>query len=223
MKTVFWNYGDFAKNMVASFIRIAGKPLGLIANSTRHLGGAIDSDAADKAARFLQLCNAFDLPVLSLCDTPGFMVGPDHEQTGLIRHASRLFLSAAALEVPIITILVRKAYGLGAMAMAGGSFHTSYLSLAWPSAEMGGMGLEGAIKLGYKKELEAIVDLDQREERYQALVAEAYERGKAINAAETLEFDEVIDPVDTRKRITTALSCFQKIKQKTPAISTAGN
>ena len=173
--------------------------MGLIANSTRHLGGAIDSDAADKAARFLQLCNAFDLPVLSLCDTPGFMVGPDHEQTGLIRHASRLFLSAAALEVPTITILVRKAYGLGAMAMAGGSFHTSYLSLAWPSAEIGGMGLEGAIKLGYKKELEAIVDLDQREERYQALVAEAYERGKAINAAETLEFDEVIDPVDTRK------------------------
>ena len=205
---------DFAKNMVTSFIRIEGKPMGLIANSTRHLGGAIDSDAADKAARFLQLCNAFDLPVLSLCDTPGFMVGPDHEQTGLIRHASRLFLSAAALEVPILTILVRKAYGLGAMAMAGGSFHTSYLSLAWPSAEMGGMGLEGAIKLGYKKELEAIVDFDQREERYQALLAEAYERGKAINAAETLEFDEVIDPVDTRKRITTALSCFPKNKTK---------
>ena len=198
----------FAKNMVTALIRIQGKPMGLIANSTRHLGGAIDSDAADKAARFLQLCNAFGLPVISLCDTPGFMVGPEHEQTGLIRHSSRLFLSAAALTVPLITVLVRKAYGLGAMAMAGGSFHTSFLSLSWPSAEIGGMGLEGAIKLGYKKELEAIDDLAKREERYQKLVASAYEKGKAINAAETLEFDEVIDPVNTRKRITSALSCF---------------
>ena len=142
---------EFAKNMITALVRIEGKPMGLIANSTRHLGGAIDSDAADKAARFLQLCNAFGLPVISLCDTPGFMVGPEHEKAALIRHSSRLFLSAAALDIPMITILVRKGYGLGAMAMAGGSFHTSYLTLAWPSAEIGGMGLEGAIKLGYKK------------------------------------------------------------------------
>ena len=199
---------EFAKNMVTALVRIEGKPMGLIANSTRHLGGAIDSDAADKAARFLQLCNAFGLPVISLCDTPGFMVGPEHEKAALIRHSSRLFLSAAALDIPMITILVRKGYGLGAMAMAGGSFHTSYLTLAWPSAEIGGMGLEGAIKLGYKKELEAIDDLKMREQRYNELVAIAYEKGKAINAAETLEFDEVIDPVDTRKRIISALSCF---------------
>ena len=136
------------------------------------------------------------------------MVGPEHEKAALIRHSSRLFLSAAALDIPMITILVRKGYGLGAMAMAGGSFHTSYLTLAWPSAEIGGMGLEGAIKLGYKKELEAIDDLKMREQRYHELVAIAYEKGKAINAAETLEFDEVIDPVDTRKRILSALSCF---------------
>ena len=206
--SVFELRSAFAKNMVTALIRIEGKPLGLIANSTSHLGGAIDSDAADKAARFLQLCNAFGLPVLSLCDTPGFMVGPEHEKTGLIRHSSRLFLSAAALDVPLLTILIRKAYGLGAMAMAGGSFHSSFLCLAWPSAEIGGMGLEGAIKLGYKKELDAIEDPIKREEHYQALVAKAYEKGKAINAAETLEFDEVINPTETRKRILTALSCF---------------
>ena len=128
---------EFAKNMVTALVRIEGKPMGLIANSTRHLGGAIDSDAADKAARFLQLCNAFGLPVISLCDTPGFMVGPEHEKAALIRHSSRLFFDAAALDIPMITILVRKGYGLGAMAMAGGSFHTSYLTLAWPSAEIG--------------------------------------------------------------------------------------
>ena len=199
---------QFAKNMVTALIRIEGKPYGVIANSTRHLGGAIDSDAADKAARFLQLCNAFNLPVISLCDTPGFMVGPEHEAKGLIRHSSRLFLSAAALEVPLITIVLRKAYGLGAMAMAGGSFHASFLTLAWQSGEFGAMGLEGAVKLGYKKELEAIKDEKERQHLYDQLVAQEYEKGKAINAAETLEFDEVIDPVETRNRIATAHSCF---------------
>ncbi len=146
---------DFALNMITALIRIEGKPMGVIANSTRSLGGAIDSDAADKAARFLQLCNAFGLPVISLCDTPGFMVGPDQEERGIIRHSSRLFITAASLDVPMITIVLRKAYGLGAMAMAGGSFHASFLTLSWQSGEFGAMGLEGAVKLGYKKELTA--------------------------------------------------------------------
>ena len=197
---------DFAKNICTALIRLEGKPMGLIANSTKYLGGAIDSDAADKASRFLQLCNAFDLPVLSLCDTPGFMVGPTHEQQGLIRHASRLFLATAALSVPVITLVLRKAYGLGAMAMAGGSFHQSYLTLSWPSGEFGAMGLEGAVKLGFKKELETCKDESEKTKLYENLVAQEYAKGKAINAAETLEFDEVIDPVDTRKRIVTALN-----------------
>ena len=199
---------QFAKNMVTALIRIEGKPYGVIANSTRHLGGAIDSDAADKAARFLQLCNAFNLPIISLCDTPGFMVGPEHEAKGLIRHSSRLFLSAAALEVPMITIVLRKAYGLGAMAMAGGSFHASFLTLSWQSGEFGAMGLEGAVKLGFKKELNAIQNETERQILYDQLVAQEYQKGKAINAAETFEFDEVIDPVTTRKRIATARGCF---------------
>jgi len=206
--TVLELRAQFAKNMVTALIRIEGKPFGIIANSTRHLGGAIDSDAADKAARFLQLCNAFNLPIISLCDTPGFMVGPEHEAKGLIRHSSRLFLSAAALEVPMITIVLRKAYGLGAMAMAGGSFHASFLTLSWQSGEFGAMGLEGAVKLGFKKELNAIQNETERQTLYDQLVAQEYQKGKAINAAETFEFDEVIDPVTTRNRIATARGCF---------------
>lgn len=197
---------DFAKNICTALIRIEGKPIGLIANSTQYLGGAIDSDAADKAARFLQLCDAFNLPIVSLCDTPGFMVGPSHERQGLIRHASRLFLATATLTVPIITVVLRKAYGLGAMAMAGGSFHQSFLTLSWPSGEFGAMGLEGAVKLGFKKELETVKDEAEKAKLYEDLVAQEYEKGKAINAAETLEFDEVIDPTHTRKRITTVLN-----------------
>lgn len=198
---------DFALNMITALIRVQGKPMGLIANSTRFLGGAIDSDAADKAARFLQLCNAFGLAVISLCDTPGFMVGPDHEEQGLIRHSSRLFITAASLDVPMITIVLRKAYGLGAMAMAGGSFHASFLTLSWQSGEFGAMGLEGAVKLGYNKELAATKNKKEHDALYDKLVAKEYEKGKAINAAETLEFDEVIDPIETRKRIATAMDC----------------
>lgn len=211
---------EFAKNMVTALVRIEGKPYGVIANSTRHLGGAIDSDAADKAARFLQLCNAFSLPLISLCDTPGFMVGPEHEAKGLIRHSSRLFLSAAQLEVPIITIVLRKAYGLGAMAMAGGSFNASFLTLSWQSGEFGAMGLEGAVKLGYKKELNAAQNEEERQALYEQLVAQEYEKGKAINAAETLEFDEVIDPIETRNRIVTARGCFN-LNPKNPSGSSS--
>lgn len=207
--------GGFARNMVTALVRIEGKPLGLIANSTRHLGGAIDSDAADKAARFMQLCDAFGLPILSLCDAPGFMVGPDCEKTGMVRHASRLFLTAAALRVPILTVVLRKAYGLGAMAMAGGSLHESLFTVAWPTGEFGAMGLEGAVKLGFRKELEAKTDPAAQQALYQKLVKDAYDHGKALNAAATLEFDEVIDPKDTRKWIRTALNGISKIP-KTP-------
>ena len=204
--------GGFAKNMVTALVRIEGKPIGLIANSTRHLGGAIDSDASDKAARFMQLCNAFGLPILSLCDVPGFMVGPDCEQTGMVRHASRMFLTGSNLSVPILTVVLRKAYGLGAMAMAGGSLHESFFTIAWPTAEFGAMGLEGAVKLGFKKELDAQTNPEERQALYEKLVTEAYQKGMAINAATSLEFDEVIDPKETRKWITTAL---ESISSKT--------
>lgn len=195
----------FARNMVTALVRIAGRPMGLIANSTRHLGGAIDSAAADKASRFLQLCDAFGLPILSLCDAPGFMVGPEHEQLGLVRHSSRMFLTAANIQVPLLTVVLRKAYGLGAMAMAGGSFHQSFLSVAWPTAEFGAMGLEGAVQLGFRKELEAAATEEERATLYEKLVQKAYRKGQAITAASSLEFDEVIDPKDTRTWIQRAL------------------
>lgn len=207
---------NFARNMVTSLVRIGGRPLGLIANSTRHLGGAIDSAAADKAARFMQLCDAFHLPIISLCDVPGFMVGPEYEQTGLVRHTSRMFLAAASLRVPILTIVLRKAYGLGAMAMAGGSFHRSFFTIAWPTGEFGAMGLEGAVKLGFKKELEAANSPQERQALYDKLVQGAYRKGKAVNAATVMEFDEVIDPKDSRKWI---LQALESIPSKTSLIS----
>lgn len=204
--------GGFAKNMVTAFIRIEGRPMGLIANSTRHLGGAIDSDAADKAARFLQLCNAFGMPIVSLCDAPGFMVGPDCEKTAMVRHSSRMFLAGAALQVPLLTVVLRKAYGLGAMAMAGGSLHESFFTVAWPTGEFGGMGLEGAVKLGFRKELEAATDPEERQVLYDKLVKALYQKGKALRAAAYLEFDEVIDPKDTRLWIMTALQSITTSK-----------
>jgi acetyl-CoA carboxylase carboxyltransferase component len=188
----------FGRGMVTAFARIEGKPIGIVANNPMHLAGAITSDCADKAARFLQLCEAFALPVLFLCDTPGIMVGPDAETTALVRHASRLFLAGAALTVPFMTVVLRKGYGLGAQAMAGGSFRAPLMTVAWPTGEFGGMGLEGAVKLAYRKELDAITDPDAREAKYDAMVADAYARGAALNTATYFEIDDVIDPAETR-------------------------
>ncbi len=188
----------FARGMVTVLARIEGHPVGIVANNPMHLAGAITSDAADKAARFLQLCEAFALPVLFLCDTPGIMVGPEAEKTGLVRHASRLFLAGAALTVPFMTVVLRKGYGLGAQAMAGGSFRAPLMTVAWPTAEFGGMGLEGAVKLAYRKELDAIADADARQARFDAMVADAYERGTALSTATYFEVDDVVDPAETR-------------------------
>jgi acetyl-CoA carboxylase carboxyltransferase component len=175
-----------------------------VANNPQHQAGAIDSDGADKAARFMQLCDSFDLPVLFLCDTPGIMVGPEAEQTAQVRHVSRLFVTGASLTVPFGTVILRKAYGLGAQAMAGGSFKAPLFCVAWPTGELGGMGLEGAVRLGYRRELEAIDDPAEREAAFEEMVARAYEHGKALNAASHFEIDDVIDPADTRRWITTA-------------------
>jgi acetyl-CoA carboxylase carboxyltransferase component len=196
----------FAPEMVTALLRIEGKPLGVIANDTRHVAGAITSDAADKAARFLQLCEAFDLPVVSLVDTPGIMVGPEAEATGLVRHASRLLLAGAALTVPLIAVVLRRGYGLGAQAMTGGSMHEPLLTLAWPAAHLGPMGLEGAVRLALRKELEAIADEKEREQRVRDLTAAAEENAKALNAAALFEIDDVIDPAETRALIAATLA-----------------
>ncbi len=200
----------FAPGMITAFIRVEGRPMGVIANDTRHLGGAIDADGADKAARFLQLCDAFDLPILSLCDTPGFMVGPEAEKTGLVRHTSRLFVTAASMQVPFFTIVLRKGYGLGAMGMTGGSFHTPVFNASWPTGEFGGMGLEGAVRLAYRKEIEAAGDEAAQQALFEKLVAESYERGKALSMAVSLEIDAVIDPAESRSWIVRGLKSAKK-------------
>lgn len=195
----------FGAGMVTALARIDGRAVGVIANDPQHLAGAIDSDGADKAARFMQLCDAHDLPIVFLCDTPGIMVGPDAERTGLVRHASRLFVTAGGLTVPYMTVVLRKGYGLGAQAMAGGSFHAPTFIVGWPTSEFGGMGLEGAVRLGYRNELAAIEDPDEREKTFQEMVARMYEVGKGVRMAEAFEIDDVIDPADTRRWISAGL------------------
>ncbi|MBA8824594.1 acetyl/propionyl-CoA carboxylase alpha subunit/acetyl-CoA carboxylase carboxyltransferase component [Saccharopolyspora lacisalsi] len=196
----------FAPGAVTALVRVEGRPLGLVANDPAHLGGAIDRDAADKMARFLRLCEAFGLPVISLCDTPGFMVGPESERTATVRHFSRLFVTGANLTVPMCTIVLRKGYGLGAQAMAGGSFAAPTATVSWPTGEIGAMGLEGSVRLGYRRELADITDPEQRQREFDRLVDEAYEQGKALNAASVFELDDVIDPADTRTWITETLA-----------------
>jgi acetyl-CoA carboxylase carboxyltransferase component len=173
----------------------------VIANDTRHVAGAITSEASEKAARFLQLCDSFGLPVVSLVDTPGFMVGTEAEETGLVRHASRLLIAGAGLRVPLIAVILRRGYGLGAQAMTGGSMHEPLLTVAWPGAHLGPMGLEGAVKLALRKELEAIADEAERERRVRDLTAAAEENAKALNAAALFEIDDVIDPAETRSLV----------------------
>ncbi len=196
---------DFAVGVITAFLRIEGKPMGLIANNPKHLGGALDAEGSGKAARFMQLCDVYRIPMISLCDTPGFMVGPEAEKTGLVRHTSRLFTVGAKITIPFFTIVLRKAYGLGSMGMAAGGFHEPFFTVSWPTGEFGGMGLEGAVRLGYRKELEAIEDLEEREALFQKMVAKSYKHGKAINTGSYLEIDEVIDPMDTRKWIVNGL------------------
>ncbi|WP_447588987.1 carboxyl transferase domain-containing protein [Aquipseudomonas campi] len=201
---------QFAPGLITAFIRIEGKPFGLIANNPGHLGGAIDAVSGDKAARFMQLCDAFDIPMLSLCDTPGFMVGPEAEKQGTVRHVSRMFVAAASLSVPFFTVVLRKGYGLGAQAMAAGSFHSPLFTIAWPSGEFGAMGLEGAVRLGFAKELEAQPDEAAKQALFAKLVAKAYENGKGLNMASYLEIDAVIDPLETRAWLLRGLNAVPK-------------
>jgi acetyl-CoA carboxylase carboxyltransferase component len=193
----------FGPGMLTALARVDGRPLGVVANDPSHLGGAIDAQGADKATRFMQLCDAYELPLLFLCDTPGFMVGPEAERTATVRHFARMFLTGANLTVPVGTIVLRKGYGLGAQAMAGGGFKAPLFTVGWPTSEFGAMGLEGAVRLGMRRELAAIEDEQERERMFQETVAAAYERGRGINMAAYGEIDDVIDPVDSRRWIET--------------------
>ena len=197
---------EFAPGMVTALIRINGKAFGLMANNPMYLGGAIDAAAGDKAARFMQLCQAHGLPMVSLCDTPGFMVGPESEQQATVRHVSRMFVTAASLKIPFFTVVLRKGYGLGAQAMAAGSFHAPMFTIGWPSSEFGAMGLEGAVRLGFAKELAALEDPAEQQALFDKLVGELYARGKGISMASFLEIDAVIDPLETRDWLLRGLS-----------------
>lgn len=215
---------EFGVGIVTAFARIEGRPVGVIANNPAHLGGAIDTPSADKMARFIQLCDAFDIPLISLCDTPGFMVGPQAEESAQVRHFSRLFVTAASVTIPWITVVLRKGYGLGAQAMAGGSFHAKDLIVAWPTGEFGGMGLEGAVRLGFKKELDAAKTPDIRQELENRLIEAAYVRGSALSMASHTEIDDVIDPAATRQCILGLLEACpmppRKTSKKRPMIDT---
>jgi acetyl-CoA carboxylase carboxyltransferase component len=213
----------FGLAMVTALARIDGRPVGIIANNPIHLGGAIDSDAADKASRFMQLCDAFDIPLVVLADTPGNMVGPEAEKTALLRHCCRMAVTGPNLTVPVFTVVLRKGYGLGVLAMAGGSSHACFFAVSWPTGEFGGMGLEGYVKLGYRKELEAIADPVKRQAEFERRVAQAYEEGKALHVAMGFDFDEVIDPADTRRWIIAGLESAPKARRvgkKRPYIDT---
>jgi acetyl/propionyl-CoA carboxylase alpha subunit/acetyl-CoA carboxylase carboxyltransferase component len=196
----------FGTGILTALVRIGGHPAGLLANNPLHLGGAIDGDAADKATAFLGLCEAHRLPVCSLVDTPGFMVGPEVERTAVVRRFGAMFVAGARLTVPVCAVVLRKAYGLGAMAMTAGDLRRPSITVAWPTGEFGGMGLEGAVRLGYRRELDAIADPGARQARYEQLVAEQYTRGKALSTAMAFEIDDVIDPADTRTVIAGVLA-----------------
>ena len=205
---------EFAKGMVTALARIEGRPVGIVANNPMQMAGAITSEGADKAARFMQLCDAYAIPILSLIDTPGMMVGPEAEATALVRHCSRLFNTGANLRVPLVAVVLRKAYGLGAQAMAGGGFHEPLLTVGWPTAELGAMGLEGAVRLGLKRELDAIADPDERERRVREVTEHAHEHAKALNAATIFELDDVIDPAETRRLVAATFAAAATPEQR---------
>ncbi|HUF97087.1 MAG TPA: carboxyl transferase domain-containing protein [Ilumatobacter sp.] len=211
---------QFGTGMITALARIEGHPVGVIANNPAHLAGAIDSDGADKAARFMQLCDAHGLPIVTLVDTPGMMVGPDVEATALVRHCSRLFVTGANLSVPTISVVLRKAYGLGAQAMMGGSTKAPLACISWPTGEFGPMGLEGAVRLGYRAELDACADDDSRAVLFAQLVDKMYEHGKALSIAEWFEIDDVIDPADTRRWLTSLLEAAPHARGLRPNIDT---
>jgi acetyl-CoA carboxylase carboxyltransferase component len=197
---------EAAPGMVTALARLGGRAVGILANDPTHLGGAIDADGADSAARFLGLCDVHGLPVVVLCDTPGFMVGPEAEEAAGVRRFGRLFQAGAHLRVPLVAVVLRKAYGLGAQAMMGGHLHAPVATLGWPTAELGPMGLEGAVRLGFRRDLEAIADPAEREERERQLVELAYANASGFNVATFAEIDDVIDPAETRDRIIAALT-----------------
>jgi len=207
---------DFGIGIITALIRIEGKPIGLVSNNPVHLAGAIDSDGGDKGTRFLQLCDAFDLPVITMMDCPGIMVGPDHERRALVRHSVRMFNAGANLTTAMFGVVIRKAYGLGVQAMCGASSLVPFFTVAWPTAEFAGMNLDGGVKLSSRRELMAIEDPEERKAAYDRKVAQAYEGARAINSGgNAYGIDDIIDPADTRAWIVRGLKSLPPLPVRT--------
>jgi acetyl-CoA carboxylase carboxyltransferase component len=208
--SVFELRPNWAISAITALARLGGYPIAIIANQPRSpIAGAIDADAADKLARFIQLADAFDIPILSLMDNPGFMLGPKAEQGGIARHHARPLLAQVNRTVPLFLVHIRKAYGLGPMAM-GSMQQPTDLRLAWPTVEAGGMALEGAAALIQRKEIAAAGGQQEAREMRDELAAKMRERSLALNAARSYSYDEVIDPAETRDRVIRMLSFIPK-------------
>lgn len=197
---------QFGGAIITGFMHLQGHPVGVIASNCKVLGGAIDVDAGEKSSQFMSLCQQFSIPLVVLCDTPGFMVGPEHEDRGAVRRLSQLFVAGSQLTVPLVAVVLRKCYGLGAQALLGGNTSEPSYTIAWPTGEFGAMGLEGAVKLGFKKELSAEQDPVARKVLYEKLLAEQYQKGQAQEVASVLEIDAVIEPAKTRQTLLLALN-----------------
>ena len=201
---------NWAQAAITALARMGGHAVAVIANQPlSKIAGAIDADAADKLARFIQLADAFDLPIVSLMDNPGFMLGPAAERAGIARHHARPLMAQVHRTVPLFLVHIRKAYGLGPMAM-GGMFQPTDLRIAWPTVEAGGMALEGAAALIQRREQRDEGAAPSDREQRDALAAQMREGSLALSAARRFAYDEVIDPAETRERIVRMLDLLPR-------------
>ena len=201
---------DFARNLVTGFARFGGRPVGIVANQPKFLGGALDVNSADKAARFVWLCDAFSIPLLFLMDCPGFLVGSAVEKQGIIRHGAKMLFAVAEATVPKVTLVLRKGYGAGYYVMNGRAYEPDYIA-AWPTAEISVMGPEGAVNIIFRKQIEAMPEEEQNEARNN-MVAMIREQISPYIAAGWSFIDDLIDPADTREVVVRA---FEQSATKT--------
>ena len=203
---------QFAKTIITCLARMGGRPVGIVANQPRQLGGILDNDSADKAARFVNLCNAFGIPLVFLMDVPGFMVGTKVEEAGIIRHGAKMLYAVANATVPKVTVVLRKAYGAGYYVMNGRAYEPD-LIVAWPSAEISVMGAEGAVEIVFRKQVEEAEDPAAKK----AELIEAYRKIIDVYiAARNDMVDDVIDPRETRPTIIRALEMAEGKRVERP-------
>jgi acetyl-CoA carboxylase carboxyltransferase component len=197
---VFWMKPEWAKNVITAFARFDGRPVGIVANQPMVLGGALDVNAADKAARFVWLCDAFNIPLVFLHDVPGFIVGSAVEKQGIIRHGAKMLFAVSEATVPKISVILRKSYGAGYFVMNGLAYEADYI-VAWPTAEIAVMGPDGAVNIIHRKTLDAIEDESERTAKRLELAEQIRSNIDPYIAAGHAQLDDVIDPAETRAAI----------------------